>query len=209
MSFVIQNISFSRPENKIINKLTFNLFPGQTLRIQGANGSGKSTLLKILAGLLSPDTGSIRWSGKEIMTQRAVYYENMSYLAYHCALKKYLTPLENITYAYHLASEGSENNNKKNMQEDIGKLFDLFDLSAHQHAPCHTLSAGQRRKVALISLMTQQKKLWLLDEPFTALDPDSIATCHALIAQQRERGGMIVIASHISLPAIDQEITLC
>jgi heme exporter protein A len=180
--------------------LSFALGPGGLLRVRGANGSGKTTLLRTLAGLTRPAAGSVHWHGKPIDGD---YRKEMLFLGHAPAIKDEMTVLENLEFAVQLA--GLKAMNCKSALDHLG-IARLADL------PARYLSQGQRRRAALARLaLSADVPLWLLDEPFAALDAEGIAQLSALCAAHLAAGGMLVLTSHqdvpISSPA-PQEIEL-
>ncbi len=180
--------------------LSFALGPGGLLRVRGANGSGKTTLLRALAGLTRPAEGGVRWRGEPIGDD---YREEMLFLGHAAAVKDEMTVLENLEFAVQLSGLKTKNCRSALEQLGIARLADL---------PARYLSQGQRRRAALARLaLSADVPLWLLDEPFAALDAEGIAQLSALCAAHLAAGGMLVLTSHqdvpISSPA-PQEIEL-
>jgi len=180
--------------------LSFALGPGGLLRVRGANGSGKTTLLRTLAGLTRPAAGSVRWHGNPIDSDCR---KEMLFLGHAPGMKDELTVLENLEFSSKLSE--LKNSGFKNALEQLG-VARLADL------PARYLSQGQRRRAALARLaLSADVPLWLLDEPFAALDAEGIAQLSALCAAHLAAGGMLVLTSHqdvpISSPA-PQEIEL-
>ncbi len=196
MIFEVKNLACRRGERYLFRKLSFSLQEGQLFVVQGQNGAGKSSLLKILAGLGAPLKGSIQWQGKPLRRFDTDYHAVMSYLGHKNSLRKTLSPLENI-YAHSILS-GS----KASLLSNAEELLCAFDLGQHAHLPCEKLSAGQKRKVALSTIILQQKLIWILDEPFTALDEVSIQALVNFFKAHLAKKGIIVIASHFC-PAIE------
>jgi heme exporter protein A len=188
MTLVARNLSCFRGSQQLFRNLNVSLTQGELLLIQGQNGTGKSTLLQIMAGLLSPLKGQILWDEK-IIAKNSHYYDCMSYLGHKDALKKDLTLDENI--AMHLALAQVSTTSQK--QDEI---LSALALSHQRTMLSQSLSAGQRRKTALATLMLKARKLWIMDEPFTALDTNSIKVVEDLLNTHLSQGGMIVMASH-------------
>lgn len=182
MKFEIKNLSCERGGRYLFRNLNFFLSDGQLVLIQGQNGAGKSTLLKILAGLVTPQKGSVFSSESELN-------QHISYLGHKEGLKRALTPYENVK---HLLSQ----NARSHFFSKIDTIFSMFDLQNVATIPCWHLSQGQRRKVVLAAIVLMRKKLWILDEPFTALDKQSESLVKKLFEQHLTQGGMIVMASH-------------
>lgn len=187
-------LSCERGERLLFSHLSLAVYPGQVLQVLGANGVGKSSLLKMLAGLIPPLAGTISWDGELITTERAAYLAATYYLGHLNGIKSELTSLENVYFASRLMNKP---------KTDI--LFALTKLGLADHADVLVahLSAGQKRRVALAQLLLSPAKLWILDEPFTALDRQSIRLVEQLLEQHCLKGGMAIIATHqtINIPA--------
>lgn len=174
----------------LFRELGFVVLPGQIVWIRGANGQGKTTLLRTLAGLSTPEAGEIVW--REPMPQRRVVY-----LAHANALKEDLSVVESLRFLLALAGEAPG-------REELDGALTRFGLTSRRDAPVRTLSQGQRRRVALARLAAQPSpSTWLLDEPFDALDASGIETLNALLAEHTQRGGSVVLTSHVPLTLVD------
>jgi len=177
-----------RQQRTLFSALSFSLSAGERLRVAGANGSGKTSLLRILCGLLAPSAGEVRWRGERIDFLREDYSRQIVYLGHAPAVKDDLTAAENLEIACRLA----------------GCLFPgsilqkaLAQLGVPPDVPVRKLSQGQRRRAALARLaVSGSVPLWLLDEPYAALDVHATALVDALIAEHAARGGAIVFTTH-------------
>jgi heme exporter protein A len=178
-----------RGECLLFSKLNFAIYPGQALQIEGANGSGKTSLMRILAGLSPPHDGEILWRGENIVHQRPVFYSEVAYLGHHLGLKSELTVGENLRLG--LAMKGIPHEIEKihNALTRVG-LTDRLDL------PVRALSAGQRQRVAVARLLASNVTLWILDEPFTALDVGGVALMQNLLEQHLAQGSLAILTSH-------------
>jgi len=163
------------------------------LHVRGENGAGKTSLLRLLAGLSQPAEGEIRWCGQPIDQSDSDYRRNLLFFGHQGALKEDLTALENLSFA--AAMDGAE------VAEDnaLAALY-RFGLKGREDLPVRVLSAGQKRRVMLARLATRNAKLWVLDEPFTALDVKAVELLSELIAQHVADGGMAVLTSHQAMP---------
>jgi heme exporter protein A len=182
---------------RLFSDLGFALDAGGLLRVRGANGSGKTSLLRILAGLTRPAAGTVRWHGREIDDS---YRAEMLFLGHAPAVKDELTVLENLRFAGRISGFEIPESKIKNALEQLG-IARLSDL------PAGYLSQGQRRRTALARLaLPESVPLWLLDEPFAALDDEAIGRVSALCAAHLGAGGMLVLTSHqdvsIAAPAV-------
>lgn len=163
------------------------------MHVRGENGAGKTSLLRLLAGLSQPAEGEIRWCGQPIQQAETDYRRNLLFFGHHGALKEDLTALENLSFA--AAMDGA------NVPE-VNALAALyrFGLKGREDLPVRVLSAGQKRRVMLARLVTRNAKLWVLDEPFTALDVKAVELLSELITQHVADGGMAVLTSHQAMP---------
>lgn len=183
--FVCERLVCARGERELFAPLSLTLCGGDALRIAGPNGSGKSSLLRVLAGLSLAAHGSVRWNGVDPSGYRA----KVAYLGHAAAVKDSLSALENLMHAG-LPEAAVSAAEALHALEWIG-LDQQADLPACQ------LSQGQRKRVALARLRhARTRPLWLLDEPFSALDRASIAVVCALLEQHRARGGIVVYTTH-------------
>ncbi len=188
-------LACERGGHRLFSGLGFALASGGLLRLRGANGSGKTSLLRILAGLTRPAAGTLRWRGREIDDG---YQGEMLFLGHAPALKAELTVLENLEFSAQLCK--LKNTDCKQALERLG-IERLADL------PASYLSQGQQRRAALARLaLSADVPLWLLDEPFAALDDEAIGRVSALCAAHLAAGGMLVLTSHqdvaIAAPAV-------
>lgn len=174
-----------RQQRSLFKALSFSLAAGERLRIAGANGSGKTSLLRILCGLLTPNEGEVRWNGEPIDALREEYSRQIVYLGHAPAVKDDLTPAENLEFACRLAGFAAK--------PDAA----LARLGVPPDVPVRRLSQGQRRRAALARLVvSEQVPLWLLDEPYAALDAQATATVDALLAAHAARGGAVIFTTH-------------
>lgn len=174
---VAQSLGLERGGRELFRELSFEVQPGQLLQIDGPNGAGKTSLMRILAGLsrYGYDGAVARHSG-------------LLYLGHHPAVKALLTPRENL--AWHVAGEGSY------PDQQIEAALDKVGLYGYEDVPSHALSAGQHRRVNLARLHLSTAPLWLLDEPFTAIDKLGVADLEMQLTGHVQDGGAVVITSH-------------
>lgn len=169
--------------------LSFSLQGGELLRIAGANGSGKTSLLKILCGLLAPEAGEVRWQGMPVRQLREEYSRNLVYLGHAPAVKDDLSATENLDVACTLAG-------RKVSPQQAAKALESYGLAA-DGMTVRRLSQGQRRRAALARLLlSADAPLWLLDEPFAALDTAAARFTEELIARHVGSGGTAVYTTH-------------
>jgi heme exporter protein A len=182
------NLACARGDRNLFEGLNFALRPGELLHILGANGSGKTTLLRTLCGLTRPADGVIRWQGSTIRELGDDYRAELAYVGHTNALQGELTPAENLRAAAGLGAAASEH--------DIERALERFNLSALRSFPAKVLSQGQKRRLGLARLALLGRRLWILDEPFAALDTHSIALVTELLAGHLAQGGLVALTSH-------------
>jgi heme exporter protein A len=187
------NLSCTRGDRSLFTGVEVALQPGQWLHVRGANGSGKTSLLRLLAGLSQPALGEIRWDGKAVAEDAEAFRTDLLFLGHHAAVKEDLTALENLQLASEL--DGAE----LPRAEEIEALR-RFGLQGREDLPVRVLSAGQKRRVLLARLVTRKARLWILDEPFTALDTRAVQLLAMLIGEHVGGGGMAVVTSHQAIP---------
>lgn len=177
-----------RGDRQLFRDLDLKVDPGQALQVRGPNGCGKTTLLRILCGLTRPEDGTIRWRGRVLRSHDPDYLRDLRYIGHNDGVKLVLTPRENLRIAMALDTGADE--------EELESALARLDLAQFMDVPCRSLSAGQRRRVGLARLTLGGGRLWLLDEPFTALDIDGTGTVRALIEAHLDGGGCAVLTSH-------------
>jgi heme exporter protein A len=186
--FAGQDLACLRGERLVFTGLSFRVAAGETLLLRGPNGSGKSSLLRCMAGLLGPIAGTQTWNGQPVEGDAEGHRARLRYLGHQDAVKPALTVRENlgVWQQLHAVRDAAA----------IGKA--LADLAVDHLAdlPARLLSAGQRRRVALARLLVVPAALWLLDEPTTALDDDSVERFAAMVRRHRANGGMVVLSTH-------------
>jgi heme exporter protein A len=187
-------LEVSRSGTPLFSGVAFTLPPGALLRVSGANGSGKTSLLRTLCGLFSPVSGDVRWRGENIRVLREEYWKHLLYIAHSNALKDDLTAAENLAFACALAGISSP-------RARVRAALKRFGLGEREHAPTRIQSQGQKRRTALARLaLGVTLPLWLLDEPFAALDPEGIKLVQSLLEEHLARGGMVVLTTHQEVP---------
>jgi len=189
-----------RGDRRLFRELSFELGPGQLLRVEGANGAGKTSLLRLLAGLGLPAAGEVHWQGLPIRRQREVYAQALLYLGHLGGLKDELTASENLQIEADLAGTPGVDAAR------IGEALGNWGLARQAKLPLRVLSAGQRRRAALARLQLTEATLWILDEPFNALDVDAVAHLGRQIEAHVGRGGLAVITSHMDLPIAPERV---
>lgn len=188
-----QGLTCQRGERTLFAGLGFQLHPGQWLHVRGENGAGKTSLLRLLAGLAQPVAGKVCWKGVPIDAEDSCYYQDLLFFGHHGALKEDLSAFENLQFASAL-------DGLPVTELHILKALHRLGLQGREQLPVRVLSAGQKRRVALARLLCRHSVLWVLDEPFTALDVKAVDLLCALIAEHLSTGGMAVLTSHQTMP---------
>ena len=175
----------------LFEHLELRLAGGDMVQISGPNGSGKTSLLRLLAGLMQPTAGQVRLNGKPLHEQRTELARNLLWIGHAAGIKDVLTAEENLSWLSALHHPAT--------RESIWQALAAVGLKGFEDVPCHTLSAGQQRRVALARLYLDGPPLWILDEPFTALDKQGVAQLEEHLARHCEQGGMVVLTTHHTL----------
>lgn len=186
-------LSCVRGERRLFAGLDLAVGPGEWLHVQGENGAGKTSLLRILAGLSPAAEGEVFWQGEPIKVLAEGYRRQLLFLGHHGAVKEELTPLENLTLAAQLDGTALE-------EMAALKALARFGLRGREDLNVRFLSAGQKRRVLLARLAVRQATLWILDEPFTALDVKAVEMLSGLIVEHVTNGGIAILTSHQTIP---------
>jgi len=188
------NLVGVRGNRLLFKQLNFNLSNGTVLYLQGENGSGKTTLLRTICGLSKPYEGNINWCGENINALAEEYSKHVLYIGHLAGIKEDLTALENLQFSLTLSGA--------NISTDkAAETLKMLGLAKGLNLPTRMLSQGQKRRVALARLWLQELPLWILDEPFTALDASATSLLKQKIEAFANDGGIVVMTTH-------QEVTL-
>ena len=197
---LINNLSFSRNDTKIFENLSLSLSNKQMIQIKGRNGSGKTTFLKVILNILEPKSGEIIWKGKNIKKNIFDFYNQTTFIMDNNTSTRELNVINNINFWKGLSSSKLDN-------EEIFVLLKKLDIEKYYKTKVMHLSAGEQKKLELIRLILEQKKLWVLDEPYNHLDDLSIEILNQTFIDHVNNNGMILFASHFD-PIISNLETL-
>jgi len=188
------NLHLWRGTRHVLRGLSFSAGAGDMIHVRGPNGCGKTSLLRTLAGFLWPEEGRLYWAGQPVEDDRDGYCAAMAYLGHDNALKADMSPVENLHYASNVRHPTS--------RDRILSVLERLGVAAQRDLPVRSLSAGQRRRVAMARVMLAGAELWLLDEPFTNLDVAGVADLAGIVARHVQDGGIAILTTHseIDLP---------
>ncbi len=188
---LINNLSFFRHSNLIFENLNISLGKGQITQIRGKNGSGKTTFLKVILNILISKTGEVFWEGKNINKNIFNFYNQITFISDQSTSSRKLTVIENINFWRGLSSS-------KISDEDIFLLLETFNLKKYIKTKTMYLSAGEIKKLELLRLILEKRKLWILDEPYNHLDDLSIEILNQTFIDHSNNNGIVLFASHYS-----------
>lgn len=184
-----ENLECVRGERRLFAGICFRLEGGELLHLRGKNGCGKTSLLRMLCGLTPVVVGEIRWRGKPVGKLGEEFRGELCYLGHHNGIKEELTPLENLQASARLAQETLDEDAARDALERLG-------LGGHADLACRYLSQGQKRRAALARLVHERRALWVLDEPYVALDSAAVGLVAGLLVTHLQRGGLAVLTTH-------------
>lgn len=180
----------------LIRALAFTLGEGEILQIEGPNGSGKTTLIRILCGLSDHYDGELYWRGQPRHRHDDRFRREHLYLGHLTGIKTSLSPRENLRWILQLKGVAQQG---EALDVAIEAALAAVGLASYEDVPVYALSAGQKRRVALARLQVEPAVLWVLDEPFTAIDRKGVAELEALVQQHAARGGSVILTTHHAL----------
>lgn len=194
---VVEGLACQRGDRLLFAGLDLSVAAGEVVWLRGANGRGKTSLLRLLTGLSTPAGGGVRWQGQPVRSAGADFRHRLVYIGHANGLKEDLTVLESLRFLARIHGRPATSLALTAALAELG-------MASRRDAPVRTLSQGQRRRVALARLALDLEtddtpSLWVLDEPYDALDTDGIATLDGLLSAQAARGGSVVLTSHLLL----------
>lgn len=184
----LRNLSCERDERVLFCDLNLEVQAGDIVQIEGPNGSGKTTLLRTLTTTSGDYSGELFWKGQPLAKARLDYLNQLLYVGHLPGVKKALSPRENLAW-YAGMNNGHQRLSVEKALEEVG-------LFGYEDTPCYHLSAGQMRRVALARLFLTPACLWVLDEPFTAIDVQGVDNLQRLLQEHASGGGAVVLTTH-------------
>ena len=184
-----KNISLFRDDKKIFENINLSLGSGNILGLKGKNGSGKTSLIKTILCILEPTSGSVFWKGKNLEKNFYDFYNNVTYIADKTSSLKQLTINENIKIWKNIFLSKINN-------EQIEKILQTLKLDSYKNKKANILSLGETKKLELLRLIIENKKIWILDEPFTNLDTEAVDVVKQTFEDHCRKEGSIIFSSH-------------
>ena len=195
----VTDLACRRGDRQLFSGLSFSLEAGTLLHVRGHNGSGKTTLLRTLCGLLTPDAGDILWNGEQVRRLGEDFHRDTLYFGHLNGIKSDLTAIENLRVAAILDGDQAP-------EADILDALEEMGLAGFEDLPTKVLSQGQKKRVALARLLLSRAPLWILDEPFTALDVDAVDRLQLLISEHVAQDGLVILTTHQEVPLTSGQI---
>ncbi|TMO75510.1 heme ABC transporter ATP-binding protein CcmA [Pseudoalteromonas sp. S3776] len=187
----IKSVTCIKQERCLFADLNFSLNSGQIMQLAGPNGAGKTSLLRIVAGFSVPDEGAIFYKQQAITKHYEEYARDLLFIGHKTGVNAQLSALENVSHWLHINGYTNE--------PDLYPMLAKLGLVGLEDVPVRMLSAGQQRRVALVRLWLSDAKLWVLDEPFTALDKNGVAFLQQRFSEHLKSGGAILLTTHQDL----------
>lgn len=198
--FCVSNLSCVRGDKRLFSGVSFSLQPGQWLHLEGNNGVGKTSLLRLVCGLSALEEGEITWNNQAVSKDPQTFRANLAYLGHQLALKDDLSPLENLQTDAAIVGHQLTASDAKQALAQMG-------LRGRENLPVRVLSQGQKRRTALARLLVSSAKLWVLDEPFVALDTMAQNALSEVINAHLTKQGMVLLTSHQAVSLGGQGLT--
>ena len=184
-----QNLTLYRSKRKIFENINISLSSGETILLTGKNGSGKTSLLKTILNILEPSTGSIYWKGKILKKNLYDFFNSVTYISDKISSIRQLSVIENILIWKKIFLSNISD-------KEINNILSLLNLEKFFYSKVSTLSLGETKKLELLRLMIENKKIWILDEPLTNLDLESIDVLKHTFIDHCNKSGSIIFSTH-------------
>ncbi|QSX38957.1 cytochrome c biogenesis heme-transporting ATPase CcmA [Shewanella sedimentimangrovi] len=191
-----EGLTCIREERILFDDLSFAINPGDIIQIEGPNGAGKTSLLRILAGLSRPYAGTVKYQHEDINACRDEFNEDLLYLGHLAGVKSELTAEENLNFNLRISGYADF---------DCREILAKVNLGGFEEALAGHLSAGQHRRTALARLWHNSAKIWILDEPFTAIDKRGVEELEHLFIQHADSGGCVILTTHQDMGLIKDD----
>jgi heme exporter protein A len=194
-----EKLTCVREDRILFRDLDFTIKKGEIVQVEGPNGVGKTSLFRLIVGLSLPYAGSIYWQESSITDDRESYYQNLLYLGHKTGIKPELTALENLQFFQKLQPSYTD--------IDLWSILAKVGLAGYEDIVTAQLSAGQQRRVALARLWLNDCPLWILDEPFTAIDKSGVQVLETLFIEHAQKGGIVLLTTHQDLSINNKLLT--
>ena len=195
-TLTFEKLSCSKGGRLLFRDVDATVSSGNWLYVVGANGVGKTSLLRMVCGLAPVDSGEVRWNGEPIQKRRDLYHQSLCYLGHHNALQESMSVTENLLFSTALSGYSVT-------ETEIQGVLKRFGVGGRSQQLVRHLSQGQKRRVALARLVLSRASLWVLDEPYVAMDEAGVKMLADLVAQHLHDGGLAVLTSHQLVPIGD------
>ena len=199
---LVKDLSIQRSDKKIFENINLSLSPGKIILLKGKNGSGKTTLLKAIINIIEPTSGAIFWKGKILNKNLYDFYKNVTFISDRTSSLNKLTVQENINIWKKFFIS-------KITKFQIENILKTLKLEVYLNQKVNSLSFGETKKLEFLRLIIEGKKIWILDEPLSSLDDESIDIIGQTFQDHRSKDGSIIFSSHQNTDiGISEEIRL-
>jgi len=188
-----EGLACVRGDRRLFSGIRLKIGSGELLHVRGPNGAGKTTLLRMLCGLVRPEAGEICWDGQPIASLAEAYLGQVTYVGHQNAIKAEMTGPENLRFFARLNGISVDD-------AAITEALVRVGMKGYGEIPCKVLSQGQKRRTALARLLITNRPLWVMDEPFNALDVAAVATLQDALRDHLKAGGMVLLTTHQDVP---------